>query len=138
MPTINLTAPQVLLHFVLTTIVFFAIDMVWLGVIAKSFYRRFLGHLMATRVRWGAAIAFYLLYIVGILLFVVYPTAEMTAVDALSRGIMFGLFTYATYDLTNFATLKGWPTQIVFIDILWGMTLTGAVGIASWTILQYI
>ncbi len=123
----------------LTTVVFFAIDLTWLGLIAKSYYNRHLGHLMAEQVIWSAAIIFYLLFIVGIFLFVIAPAVEKQSwTHALLYGALFGLFTYATYDLTNLATLKGWPMSIVFVDILWGMVLTGVVSLAGYFITRWL
>jgi uncharacterized membrane protein len=123
----------------LTTVVFFAIDLTWLGLIAKSYYNRHLGHLMAEQVIWSAAIIFYLLFIVGIFLFVIAPAVEKQSWShALLYGALFGLFTYATYDLTNLATLKGWPMSIVFVDMLWGMFLTGVVSVAGYFITRWL
>lgn len=117
------------------TIVFFAIDMIWLGVIAKNVYRKFLGGFMTDSVKWGPAVVFYLLFIVGILIFAVLPAVEKDSfAKAVLLGALFGLFTYATYDLTNLATLKGWPLGIVFIDILWGMCLSGIVSTSGYLI----
>ena len=110
--------------YVLTVPVFFVIDIVWLGVIAKGFYRRNLSFVLSTDVNWIAAITFYLIYIAGIIFFAVRPAlASNTLRDAALLGSRFGFFTYATYDLTNMATIKGWPLKIVVIDILWGTCL---------------
>ena len=87
--------------------VFFAIDMVWLGLVAKNFYKSQIGFLMKPDINWTAAIIFYLLFIVGLVLFVIMPAVEKGSwVYALLFGALFGLITYATYDLTNLATLK--------------------------------
>jgi uncharacterized membrane protein len=113
---------------------FFAIDMLWLGVIADDFYRRRLGHLLSADVLWPAALAFYLIYIAGILLFAVVPglrAASLRKTLLLAAG--FGFFTYSTYELTNMATLPDWPISIVVVDILWGIVLcttTAAAGFA--------
>ncbi len=125
--------------YILTTVVFFAIDLTWLGLVAKSFYNKHLGHLMADKVIWSAAIIFYLLFIVGIFLFVIAPAvAKQSWYHALIYGALFGLFTYATYDLTNLATLKDWPMRIVLVDILWGMLLTGIVSLAGYFISKWL
>lgn len=98
------------LVYLLTAGVFFALDMLWLGLVAKNFYQRHLGHLLSERVNWAAAIIFYLLFIVGIFIFCIVPAAEKGSLGrALLLGALFGFFTYATYDLTNLATLKQWP-----------------------------
>lgn len=107
--------------------VFFLIDMLWLGVIARGFYQAQLGHLLGP-VNWPAAIIFYLLFLVGLTFFAIYPAAvKMSVLTALGLGAAFGFFTYATYDLTNLATLKDWPLTVVVVDILWGAVLGASV-----------
>ena len=107
---------------------FLAIDMLWLGLVARSFYQQSLGYIMAPSVNWFAAITFYLLFIVGILFFVVVPGLENGSFKAtLLRAALFGLITYATYDLTNLATLKDWPVLLSVVDMLWGTFLTVSV-----------
>ncbi len=129
---------KLLLLYGLTTIVFFAIDLIWLGLIAKNLYQKYLGHLLGD-VNWVAAIIFYLLFIIGILIFAVLPALEKESFrHALIYGAMFGFFTYATYDLTNLATLKDWPLPVVFIDIAWGIVLTGSVAAAGYWIGRWI
>jgi uncharacterized membrane protein len=109
-------------------IFFFAIDILWLGFIAKGFYSKFLGHFFRDRVYWPAAFLFYVLFILGILIFAVQPGVEKSSLTrAAVLGALYGLFTYATYDLTNLATLKGWPLQIVLVDIPWGIVLCSLV-----------
>lgn len=125
--------------YVLTSLVFFAIDMVWLGFIAKNLYRKYLFGLLADQVNWSAAIVFYLLFIVGIFIFVILPAVEKNSLfTAVWLGAFFGIITYATYDLTNLATLKNWPLTIVFIDIAWGAVLTSSVSIAGFGIHKWI
>ena len=127
-----MTMTKILLTYGITALVFFAVDLVWLGVIAKNLYAKYLGHFLAERVNWAAAIIFYALYIIGIILFAVEPGVRSGSfARAVVWGILFGFFTYATYDLTNLATLKGWPVTIVFIDIAWGMILCGIVSAAG-------
>ena len=127
-----MTGTKLVITYGITALVFFAVDLFWLGVIAKNLYAKYLGHLMAEQVNWVAALIFYALYIVGIILFAVDPGVRS---DSLARavvwGVLFGFFTYTTYDLTNLATLKGWPVTIVFIDIAWGMILCGIVSAAG-------
>ena len=111
-----------------TAILFFAIDILWLGVVAKNFYNKHLGHLFRDRVNWIAAILFYLLYILGIMIFAILPGIASASLSRTAiLGLLYGLFTYATYDLTNLATLKDWPKVIVVVDILWGLVLCGLV-----------
>jgi uncharacterized membrane protein len=122
---------MVLLYFI-TLAVFFVIDMIWLGVVAKGFYRRNLGALMSPKVNWISAVLFYLLFIVGLLVFVIRP-ALMAGVplNALFYGALLGLISYATYDLTNLATLKDWPLIVTVIDLIWGTVLGGVVSYVS-------
>ncbi len=104
---------------------FFAIDMVWLGLAARSFYQQHLGFLMAPSPNWFVAIIFYLLFVVGVLVFVVLPGLEKDSLKiTLLRAALFGLITYATYDLTNLATLKDWPALLSMVDMLWGTFLS--------------
>lgn len=115
--------------------VFFIIDMVWLGVVAKSFYAKQIGFLMKTDINWTAAILFYLLFIVGLVLFVIAPALEKGSwMQALLFGALFGFISYATYDLTNLATLKDWPLPVTLVDLLWGAVLAASVSVTSYFI----
>ena len=130
---------KLLASYVLTFAVFFILDMAWLGFIAKDLYRKHLGLFLSDQINWTAAIIFYLLFIVGIFIFAILPSVEKNSlVSAITLGALFGFFTYATYDLTNLATLKGWPLNIVFIDIVWGMVLTGMVSLTGYSIVKYL
>ncbi|MEN9921966.1 MAG: hypothetical protein RL097_242 [Candidatus Parcubacteria bacterium] len=112
--------------------IFFLIDMLWLGVIAKDFYQTRIGHLM--EINWGAAIIFYVIFLLGLTYFVTYPaiTDGVPWKAVLLGGALFGFFTYATYDLTNLATLRGWPLDLVLVDMLWGTVLGGSVATIAW------
>jgi len=102
--------------YTLTISMFFAIDMLWLGVVAKAFYRDRLGYLMVDKFNWVAAILFYLVFIGGILLFCVYPALERQSIwRAIVLGALFGMVTYATYDMTNLATIKNWPVSVTIV-----------------------
>lgn len=119
---------RVLKLYIVLLAAFLAIDMLWLGLVARSFYQKYLGFLMASSPNWFAATLFYLLFIVGILFFVVIPGLESGSLKAtLLRGALFGLITYATYDLTNLATLKDWPVLLSVVDMLWGTFLSVSV-----------
>lgn len=108
--------------------IFFAIDMLWLGVVAKNLYKNQLGYLMTPNVNWVAAIIFYLLFIVGLIVFVISPAMEKHSImHAVLYGALFGLISYATYDLTNLATVKDWPILITGIDLVWGSVLAASV-----------
>lgn len=104
--------------------VFFAIDMIWLGYIANNIYRAQVGTLLKTDVNWVAAIIFYLIFIGGLVFFAIEPAVQKQSwTTALLLGALFGFMTYATYDLTNLATLKNWTLTITIIDLLWGTVL---------------
>ncbi len=119
--------------------VFFAIDMVWLGLVARTFYRNQVGFLMKSDINWIAAIAFYLLFIVGLVLFVIAPAIEKNSwTHALLLGALFGLITYATYDLTNLATLKDWPLLVTIVDLAWGAVLAASVSTVTYFIARKI
>ena len=118
-----------------TLIAFLAIDMVWLGLVARTFYQNYLGFLLAPTTNWIAAVLFYLLFILGILVFVVVPGLQDNSLkDTLLRGALFGLVTYATYDLTNLATVKNWPVPITVLDMAWGTVLSVLVSWISFMI----
>ena len=130
---------KLLISYLLTTLVFFAVDMTWLGLIAKDLYKKYLGSFLSDKVNWPAAMIFYLLFIIGIFYFAILPAVEKNSLaKAIISGALFGFFTYATYDLTNLATLKDWPLPIVFIDIIWGAVLTGIVSTAGFYIVKWV
>ncbi|MBN1891061.1 MAG: DUF2177 family protein [Thermoflexales bacterium] len=122
-----------------TLVVFFAMDMVWLGLVARDFYQKHLGFLMAPSPNWFAALVFYLLFIAGILVFVVVPGLKSDSLQiTLLRAALFGLITYATYDLTNLATLKDWPVLITVVDMIWGTVLSVTVSVASFMVGKWL
>ena len=134
-----MTFTKMLISYLLTTLVFFAVDMIWLGLIAKNIYKKYLGALMSDTVNWVAALIFYLLFIIGIFIFVIYPSIEKQSPGrALVLGAIFGLITYATYDLTNYATLKGFPLNVVVLDLIWGTFITTVVSISGYYITKYV
>ncbi len=121
--------------YLITLPVFFAIDMIWLGFIAKNFYQKHIGQLLTPNINWTAAIVFYLMFIGGLVVFVISPAIEKSSWHyALIYGAMFGLITYATYDLTNLATLKDWSLTVVIVDMIWGMVLSASVSTVSYFI----
>lgn len=116
-------------------LVFFAIDMLWIGVVAKNFYAQQIGFLMRTDINWVAAVLFYLLYIVGLVIFVIAPAVEQGSwTHAVLFGALFGLIAYATYDLTNLATVKNWPLLLTIVDLSWGTMLAAAVSTITYFI----
>ncbi len=115
--------------------IFFAIDMVWLGLVAKNFYRTQIGSLMKSDVNWTAAIIFYLIFIAGLIVFVISPAMEKGSwTHALIYGALFGLVCYATYDLTNLAVAKDWPLLVTVVDLSWGGILAASVSILTYLI----
>ncbi len=112
-----------------------ALDALWLGVITRNFYKEQIGFLMKTNVNWTAALIFYVLFIVGLVLFVISPAlANGSWTQAILMGALFGLITYATYDLTNLATLKDWPLLVTVVDLIWGAFISAAVSVATYVI----
>jgi uncharacterized membrane protein len=123
----------------LTALVFFAMDLVWLGVVAAGFYQRHLGHLMRPDVLWAPALAFYLLYIAGLLVFAVLPGLSAGALPrTLALGAFFGLVAYATFDLTSMALLRDFPLVVVAVDLAWGTALTATVSAAGFGIGRWL
>lgn len=120
--------------YLLSVPVFFAIDMLWLGVVAQKLYQSQLGYLLGP-VNWPVAIAFYLIFLVGLLIFAIAPAvAAKSLYHAAVFGALFGFFTYATYDLTNWATIKDWPWFISLVDMMWGTFLAASVSTITYVI----
>jgi uncharacterized membrane protein len=125
---------MVVLQFLVVAAAFAVVDSVWLKSMSK-FYRNHLGHLMADKPNLGYAVVFYVVYIIGIVFFALQPALDGGSwLTALGYGAALGTFAYATYDLTNAATLKNWPLVIVLADILWGAVLTGLATVAGWLV----
>lgn len=113
---------------------FLAIDLVWLGVVARDFYRKQLKRKLLDKPNWHAAIIFYALFIIGLMYFAIVPAIDNEDfVSGMADAFMYGVFTYVTYQLTNYATLKGWPKKLIAVDIIWGAVLCCSV-----TALTYI
>jgi uncharacterized membrane protein len=114
--------------YVATLILFVGIDLVWLAVVARTFYRDQLGGLMAAKLNYPAALAFYLIYAAGLVFFAVRPAlAAGSWAEAAKLGAAFGFVAYATYDLTNLATIRNWPLALTFVDLVWGTVLSATV-----------
>lgn len=115
----------ILRDFFISFAIFMLIDMIWLIFIARSLYQKYLGYLMSNAVSWPAALVFYVLFIIGLMFFVIQPALQKNALSyAFLAGALFGLVTYATYDLTNLATIRDWPLFITIIDLIWGATVS--------------
>lgn len=114
--------------YAVSIVAFLALDALWLGLVARNFYREQLGELLRPDPRWGAAGLFYVLFVAGIVVFVTLPAIERASFGrALLLGALFGLVTYAAYDLTNLAVLRGFPTLVAVVDLAWGATISAAV-----------
>jgi uncharacterized membrane protein len=121
--------------YMIALMTFVAIDGLWLGLIAKNLYATELKGLMTNQVKWGAAVLFYILFIGFLIYFAIDPALQgQSAAIAMQKGALFGLATYATYDLTNYATLKGFPLKIVIIDLIWGTVLSASVASVAYLV----
>ncbi|XMB73021.1 DUF2177 family protein [Mycoplasmatota bacterium WC30] len=121
--------------YIIALVIFIVIDAVWLGLVAPQFYSDQIGHLMAEEANLFAALVFYLIFVVGVVYFVVNPAVEnQNMKQLLVSGILFGFITYATYDLTNLATLKDWPITVTIVDLIWGTTLSTLIGLFTYLI----
>lgn len=115
--------------------VFIAGDLLWLGVVAKDFYQSGLSGLLAASPNWLAAGLFYLVFLAGLTYFATYPAYKARSMkQVILAGALFGFFAYATYDLTNWATLKDWPVSVTFIDMAWGAFLCSLVSGVSYRV----
>ena len=125
--------------FLIALPVFTVIDMIWLVLVAKKFYQSQIGFLMKPDINWFAAIIFYLLFIAGLVIFVISPAVQKQSwIHALIFGALFGLITYATYDLTNLATLKDWPLLVTVVDLIWGTVLAASISLITYFIANKI
>lgn len=121
--------------YIIAFFVFLIIDAIWLGIISKNLYKKELGHLMSKKPNFIAAGLFYLLFLVGLVYFVINPSIINNDLPKLFiSSALFGLITYATYDLTNLATLKNWPIKITIIDLIWGSSLSCVVSTLTYYI----
>lgn len=121
--------------YIIAFVIFIAIDAIWLGLVAPKFYKAQIGHLMAEKPNLLAALVFYLVFIVGVVYFVINPAIEAQSISkVIVAGLLFGFMTYATYDLTNLATLKDWPLLVTGIDLIWGSFLSTAIGLLTYLI----
>jgi len=123
---------KLIASYVASLVVMLALDLVWLGVVAKNMYARALGPLLADAPKIPPAAAFYLLYPLGVLIFAISPaTIAGSAAQALVRGALFGFFAYMTYEFTNLALIRNWPASLVAGDIAWGVVLTAVISVAG-------
>ena len=128
---------QVTRNFVISFVIFLIIDLVWLLFIGKNMYQNKLGELMASKVQLLPAFLFYFIFIVGLQFFVLYPALQKGSIGyAVLAGMLYGLVTYATYDLTNLATLRNWPLVVTVIDLIWGSFVSTATGVLSFLLIK--
>lgn len=123
-------------QFLVAFTTFLAIDGLWLTLIAKNFYAKHLGFLMSKTPNLTAALIFYLIYVFTMVVLIISPTLQKGSLTtAVLTGALFGLCAYATYDLTNLATIKDWPLLVTIVDLIWGTVLSGAVAGISYLVL---
>ena len=120
--------------FLVAALVFSLMDALWLGLVANKFYKEHIGFLLADKPNWTAAVLFYAIFLVGLVVFVINPADSAT--KALTMGALFGLVTYATYDLTNQATLAKWPVVVTLVDMIWGIVIAGTTAFLTKTIID--
>lgn len=122
-----------ILKFLIILAIFIVFDLLWLGLIAKETYRKYLGFLMRDKPNYFAAVIFYIIFTFGLMMFVINPAiTKQSVIYALKWGALFGLVTYATYNLTNLATLKNWPIELTAIDLLWGTSVSALTSLLSY------
>jgi uncharacterized membrane protein len=125
--------------YLIAFVVFLVIDAIWLGLVAPRFYKAQIGHLMADSPNLIAALVFYLVFIVGVVYFVIAPAIEAESLSrAVVSGLLFGFVTYATYDLTNLATLRDWPITVTIVDLAWGSFLSTVMGTLTYLIYNWL
>jgi uncharacterized membrane protein len=126
---------QFLEHYLVAALIFVIIDAIWIAVIANKFYKSQIGNLLRAKPDFVAAAVFYLLYLYGLLYFVVEPGLKADSFSfVVTHGALLGLVMYATYDLTNLSTLKGWTRKLTVVDMAWGTILTAAVSTITFAI----
>lgn len=113
------------------------LDGIWLGIVMRPFYIKHLGHLMNDGFLWWAAALFYLMFSAGLIFFVLQPALSQNSLSyAFKAGALLGLLCYATYNLTNIATLKDWPFMVSVVDTLWGTTFGSLVSLISFVVFK--
>ncbi len=123
--------------YLIAFIVFLLIDAIWLAFVAKDFYQKHIGFLMKDSPNYLAAILFYLIFIIGLVYFVIQPGVDAGSVGkVILSGLLFGFITYATYDLTNLATVKDWPLIVTIVDLIWGSVLSTSIAVATYYLYQ--
>jgi uncharacterized membrane protein len=128
---------DILVRLLVTGVVMGVFDWFWLSIVANKFYKSQIGSLLLDKPNMAASVLFYAVYVVGVVVFVLSPALDAASWQhALGFGALFGIVAYATYDLTNLSTIKGFTVKLVIVDMLWGMVLTGLVSLISYNIVQ--
>ena len=123
--------------YLISTGIFLCIDAIWLGFIARGIYAKYLGYIMAKNIVWWAAGVFYLIFMAGLLFFVIEPSVRTQSIRyALAAGAFFGFVAYATYDPTNLATIEGWPLFVTVIDLIWGAFVASSTSVLSYMLIN--
>ena len=123
--------------YLISTGIFLCIDAIWLGFIARGIYAKYLGYIMAKNIVWWAAGVFYLIFMAGLLFFVIESSVRTQSIRyALAAGAFFGFVAYATYDLTNLATIEGWPLFVTVIDLIWGAFVASSTSVLSYMLIN--
>lgn len=118
--------------YIVSLSVFLGIDFLWLGFIARKLYQKYLGYIMTDKIVWFSAFLFYLIFIAGLTFFVIEPALkDKGTLYALYAGAFFGFVAYATYDLTNLATIKDWPLIVTVLDLIWGAFISGSTALIT-------
>ena len=123
-------------NFLIAFFVFLIIDIIWLVFISRNLYANQIGFLMKEKPNLLAALIFYLIFVIGLVVFVINPSLEKKSLLSLIlTGALFGLVTYSTYDLTNLATIKNWPISITIIDLIWGSFVSSSTSLITYLII---
>jgi len=126
---------EFLKSYLIAFVIFLLVDIIWLSVVASKFYKKHLGYLMKEKPNYIAALVFYLVYIAGLVYLVILPAIQSGVItDAILGGLVFGFVAYATYDLTNLATIKEWPMLVTVVDLAWGSSLSIIISLGTYLI----
>jgi uncharacterized membrane protein len=119
--------------------IYVLLDLIWLGLVAKNFYQGQIGSLFKTEMNWYAILAFYVIFVASLVVFVITPAIEKASwMHALVYGAFFGLACYATYDLINYALLKDWPLAVTLVDLVWGTAVVATVSTVTYVVARFL
>jgi len=125
--------------FLVSFVTFLILDAIWLGVISKNFYAKNLSDYLTNDIVWPAAIIFYLLFNIGLIVFVILPAIEENSyITLIIYALLYGLVTFSTYDLTNLATIKNWPVIVTIVDIMYGMFVAVVCSLTTFYLHKYL